>query len=168
MRLHGPRLANRRSCPPGVPNRPQAGATSPSTVGVGTSSTGMSGGAPNATAAFENAIAVVTVAVSSTSSAGLNSASERRAQLVVDALRVDDQRVGVADRQLPAVGEVARGEAVLDLVDRVLGEPGGAGAGEAEVPADPAPGDPGVAQAADLLGRLVDDAVGPERPVVGG
>jgi hypothetical protein len=42
-------------------------------VGVGTSSTGMSGGAPKATAAFENAIAVVIVAVSSTSSAGVNS-----------------------------------------------------------------------------------------------
>src|SRR3974377_1127282 len=49
--------------------------TSVSIAGVGTTSTGMSSGAPNATDAFENAIAVAIVAVSSTISASENSSS---------------------------------------------------------------------------------------------
>ncbi len=69
--------------------------TEPSGVGVGTSSTGMSGGGPHATAAFENAMAKAVVSVSSTTCSGVNSSFSCVLERVGKAGGVVDDDVGV-------------------------------------------------------------------------
>src|SRR5262249_9049418 len=87
------------------------------------------------------------------------------AQRIVDT-RVGNQRVGEADRELPPARQCALGVVVLDERDRLLVETLLACGGEPQVLADPAARDARVAEAADLLGRIVDDPLGPERAVV--
>ena len=136
-----------------------------SAVGVGTSSTGIDGGGPQAIAALENADASATVNVSSTSCPGVNSASQLFTQLFRHAAWVLHDHVGELHRETQPVGQLLHVVRLSDLVDEVLGQSLLLRTCEAEVPSNTAVDDPGVAQPARLLGRLVDGAVAPQRAV---
>ena len=96
---------------------------------------------------------------------GVELGRETGPQIVAEPRGVADQHVRVLDGELEPLGQRRARVVVLDLRDEALVETLLLCTCKAEVPSNAAVDHPRVADAADLLGRLVEDAFAPQHAV---